>query len=98
MRNIRDWCISRQLWWGHRIPVWYCEECDGRTVEVTDPVACAHSGGADRAEAGATGAGTMVTACPKCLIHFECTKTDPNLPDESRVTIKDLTVIAAEAL
>jgi len=40
----------------------------------------------------------MVTACPKCLIHFECTKTDPNLPDESRVTIKDLTVIAAEAL
>jgi len=50
------------------------------------------------AEAGATGAGTMVTACPKCLIHFECTKTDPNLPDESRVTIKDLTVIAAEAL
>lgn len=50
------------------------------------------------AEAGATGAGTMVTACPKCRIHFECTKTDPNLPKESRIEIKDLTVIAAEAL
>ncbi len=50
------------------------------------------------AEAGATGADTMVTACPKCRIHFECTKTDPTLPDESRVAIKDLTVVAAEAL
>jgi heterodisulfide reductase subunit D len=50
------------------------------------------------AEAGATGAGVMVTACPKCRIHFECTKTDPNLPDESRVAVKDLTVVAAEAL
>jgi len=47
MENIRDWCISRQLWWGHRIPVWYCQECDGRTVEVTDPDACAHCGSAD---------------------------------------------------
>ena len=44
MENMRDWCISRQLWWGHRIPVWYCDECDGRTVEVTDPSACSHCG------------------------------------------------------
>jgi Fe-S oxidoreductase len=50
------------------------------------------------AEAGSTGARTMVTACPKCRIHFECTKTDPNLPEESRIEIKDLTVVAAEAL
>ena len=44
MENIRDWCISRQLWWGHRIPVWYCEGCGGETVAVVDPTACAHCG------------------------------------------------------
>ncbi|HXQ22121.1 MAG TPA: valine--tRNA ligase [Candidatus Acidoferrales bacterium] len=44
MENIRDWCISRQLWWGHRIPVWYCEACGERTVARTDPTACAHCG------------------------------------------------------
>ena len=40
MDNIRDWCISRQLWWGHRIPVWYCDACDHLTVALEDPVAC----------------------------------------------------------
>ena len=35
MKNIRDWCISRQLWWGHRIPVWYCLECDGEKIQAT---------------------------------------------------------------
>ncbi len=44
MENIRDWCISRQLWWGHRIPVWYCEDCDGMTVARQDPTACEHCG------------------------------------------------------
>jgi valyl-tRNA synthetase len=41
MDNIRDWCISRQIWWGHRIPVWYCEKClpagDVRDIDVTGP-------------------------------------------------------------
>ena len=40
MNNIRDWCISRQLWWRHRIPVWYCNLCDGMTVSITDPQSC----------------------------------------------------------
>jgi len=40
MNNIRDWCISRQLWWGHRIPVWYCQDCDEITVSVEDPTSC----------------------------------------------------------
>ncbi len=40
MENIRDWCISRQLWWGHRIPVWYCDGCDHVTVAVEDPSRC----------------------------------------------------------
>jgi valyl-tRNA synthetase len=44
MRNIRDWCISRQLWWGHRIPVWYCAHCGEMTVSRTDPTACAKCG------------------------------------------------------
>ena len=40
MENIRDWCISRQLWWGHRIPVWYCDECGSETVAEEDPTSC----------------------------------------------------------
>lgn len=42
--NIRDWCISRQLWWGHRIPAYYCEECGEITVSKDVPVACAKCG------------------------------------------------------
>ena len=40
MENIRDWCISRQLWWGHRIPIWYCDDCGEQTVALDDPSAC----------------------------------------------------------
>ncbi len=41
MHNIRDWCISRQLWWGHRIPAWYCDECGTMIVSRKDVVNCA---------------------------------------------------------
>jgi valyl-tRNA synthetase len=44
MENIRDWCISRQIWWGHRIPAWYCDHCKEITVSKTDPTSCAHCG------------------------------------------------------
>jgi len=44
MENIRDWCISRQLWWGHRIPVWYCQDCGKLVVSVDEPSACTHCG------------------------------------------------------
>lgn len=44
MENIRDWCISRQLWWGHRIPVWYCQDCAKVTASVDEPTACIHCG------------------------------------------------------
>ena len=44
MENIRDWCISRQLWWGHRIPVWYCLECDGMVVSTETPTICPKCG------------------------------------------------------
>ncbi len=40
MENIRDWCISRQLWWGHRIPVWYCDECGHTWSPIADPATC----------------------------------------------------------
>jgi valyl-tRNA synthetase len=44
LENIRDWCISRQLWWGHRIPAWYCGDCNEITVDREDPTKCAHCG------------------------------------------------------
>ena len=46
MENIHDWCISRQLWWGHRIPAWHCSDCHKITVARQDPTACAHCGSA----------------------------------------------------
>ena len=42
LENIRDWCVSRQLWWGHRIPAWYCKDCEKITVSRTDPASCSH--------------------------------------------------------
>ena len=50
MRNIRPWCISRQLWWGHRIPVWYCDACDQTHVAETAPERCGACGGGLRQE------------------------------------------------
>ncbi|MBE9477843.1 MAG: valine--tRNA ligase [Chloroflexi bacterium] len=47
MENIRDWCISRQLWWGHRIPVWYCQDCGNLTVAVEEVKTCHSCGSAE---------------------------------------------------
>jgi valyl-tRNA synthetase len=47
MDNIRDWCISRQIWWGHRIPVWYCDNCNEIIVTNDEPTACTSCGGTD---------------------------------------------------
>ena len=44
LENIQDWCISRQLWWGHRIPVWYCKDCGEMTVARQDPDLCSACG------------------------------------------------------
>ena len=46
MRGTRDWCISRQLWWGHRIPAWYCDDCGAMSVMKEDPSVCPSCGGA----------------------------------------------------
>ncbi|NLP17711.1 MAG: valine--tRNA ligase [Firmicutes bacterium] len=45
LENIRDWCISRQLWWGHRIPVWYCQNCQKIIASRKDLTRCPHCGG-----------------------------------------------------
>ena len=45
MENLRDWCISRQIWWGHRIPAWYCDDCRQTTVAREDPNSCSCCGG-----------------------------------------------------
>ncbi|HLI03669.1 MAG TPA: valine--tRNA ligase [Terracidiphilus sp.] len=50
MHNIHDWCISRQLWWGHRIPAWHCAACHKITVARQDPAACAHCGSKEIAQ------------------------------------------------
>ena len=47
LENIRDWCISRQLWWGHRIPVWYCSSCGSQTAHIEEPNQCPDCGSAD---------------------------------------------------
>ena len=44
LENIKDWCISRQLWWGHRIPAWYCDDCGEISVSKEDITRCAHCG------------------------------------------------------
>ncbi len=50
MRNIRPWCISRQLWWGHRLPVWYCDRCEETYVAESAPERCGSCGGELRPE------------------------------------------------
>jgi valyl-tRNA synthetase len=50
MRKIRPWCVSRQLWWGHRLPVWYCQECEETLVAESEPERCGACGGELRQE------------------------------------------------
>ncbi|MCM1438428.1 MAG: valine--tRNA ligase [Roseburia sp.] len=50
MDNVKDWCISRQLWWGHRIPVWYCKDCGREICAKNDPTECPSCGGKNLAQ------------------------------------------------
>ncbi|MDH5421315.1 MAG: valine--tRNA ligase [Acidimicrobiia bacterium] len=50
MENLRDWCVSRQIWWGHRIPAWYCDECEEVIVAREDPTSCPSCGHSELAQ------------------------------------------------
>lgn len=47
LENIQDWCISRQLWWGHRVPIWYCRRCEGTITGMQDPKNCGQCGSSE---------------------------------------------------
>ncbi len=68
MENIRDWCISRQLWWGHRIPAWYCADCGEIVVSREDPAACPKCGGTAPA-AGRGHPGHLVLLGAVAVLH-----------------------------
>ena len=69
MYNIRDWCISRQLWWGHRIPAWHCAACHKITVAREDPTQCAHCG-SDKTRAGHRRARHLVLLRPAARLDL----------------------------
>jgi valyl-tRNA synthetase len=52
LENIEDWCISRQIWWGHRIPAWYCQDCDEIIVAMEEPKQCSNCDGDDLVQDG----------------------------------------------
>ena len=67
LRSIRDWCISRQLWWGHRIPVWYCGKCGQMTVSRDGPGRMQQVR-ERRDRAGPGCAGHLVLFCPVAIL------------------------------
>ena len=68
MYNIRDWCISRQLWWGHRIPAWHCEECREIVVARETPTTCPRCG-SGRPRAGYRRARHLVQLRALAVLH-----------------------------
>ncbi len=68
MNNIRDWCISRQLWWGHRIPAWICQDCQEINVSREDPTTCINCG-KHEPEAGRRRARHLVQLRPLAVLH-----------------------------
>ena len=68
MCNIRDWCISRQLWWGHRIPAWHCRECNETPWRARRPTTCPQCGG-QRIGAGSRRAGHLVQLRAVAVFH-----------------------------
>ncbi len=93
LENIQDWCISRQLWWGHRIPVWYCAECGKQTCTREDPTACAHCG-SKKHRARPRRAGYLVLQRPVALLHARLAGANPRpevfLPDPYMETGYDI--------
>ena len=75
LENIRDWCISRQLWWGHRIPVWYCAGCGETIVSRYDPTSCPECGSEELAS-GPGRAGHLVQLLVVAVLDLRLARTD----------------------
>ncbi|MFN2324765.1 MAG: valine--tRNA ligase [Gemmatimonadales bacterium] len=95
MENIRDWCISRQLWWGHRIPVWYCDApgCGRTSVSRTDLTACPGCGGAVRQDED-----VLDTWFSSWLVPFSSLGWPDDTADLKRYYPGDVLVTAPEIL
>ncbi len=95
MENIRDWCISRQLWWGHRIPVWYCDAdgCATTSVSRTDLTACPACGGSVRQDED-----VLDTWFSSWLVPFSSLGWPDETPDLHRYYPGDALVTAPEIL
>lgn len=95
MENINDWCISRQLWWGHRIPVWYCEdkrkkECGEPIVSIEKPAACPNCGSLNLRQ----DADVLDTWASSWLWAYDVFKTDEEIkyyyPTDTLITAPDI--------
>ena len=75
MRNIHDWCISRQLWWGHRIPAWYCDACDETIVAEETRTEC--DAAAERLAPGRGRAGHLVLLGAVAVLHAGLARARP---------------------
>ncbi len=93
MENIRDWCISRQLWWGHRIPVWYCDRCDRAIASRTDLDRCPDCGGPVRQDED-----VLDTWFSSQLVPFSSLGWPDRTPDLARYYPGDVLVTAPEIL
>src|SRR4029453_6482070 len=90
---IRPWCISRQLWWGHRIPVWYCDQCEETYVAETPPDHCGACGGALRQDDD-----VLDTWFSSALWPFATLGWPDDTPDLSAFYPTDLLVTARDIL
>jgi valyl-tRNA synthetase len=93
LENIRDWCISRQLWWGHRIPVWYCDGCGQTLASRTDLTRCPSCGGPVRQDED-----VLDTWFSSQLVPFSSLGWPDRTPDLARFYPGDVMVTAPEIL
>ncbi|MDR1669968.1 MAG: valine--tRNA ligase [Oscillospiraceae bacterium] len=94
MENVRDWCVSRQIWWGHRIPVWTCEDCGEIIVPREDPVACPKCGGKNLAQ----DPDVLDTWFSSALWPFSTLGWPDNTPDFERFYPTDVLVTAYDII